>query len=405
MRKATSKYRIVTYCPDRHIDYDGRTPYELGVGGGITARVHMAKALSEIGHDVVMVVNCRRHEIIDGVEYVPLDQVTQLDADVLIMNTSGGNLDLTPASELDVRAAIRIVWLHGTLEPKGLVELDYDYSYAVSNFVADTARREWSVAPKGLFVTYNTFEERLFAEAERIAEARDQHRLVYFSHPSKGFDTALEVVRLLREHDRAFHLDVFGGNRLWGGQEAPLADYDGVAFHGLTGRRALARALVQSTFSLQLQAREEPFGMTIIEALRAGCVVLASDVGAYAELIQSGVNGFLLSGDHRSPEVRRSASELILGLVQDEPAILQVRHNGMRTPFNTHRCAQTWQRHWAMVLRSDSEVTRSGLAECNRCGGTPTEFPDGARCMECGHYSPPTWRSAESTPVPHVMRH
>ncbi len=40
------RYRVVIYCPDRHIVYDGRTPDEIGVGGGITARVRMARALA-----------------------------------------------------------------------------------------------------------------------------------------------------------------------------------------------------------------------------------------------------------------------------------------------------------------------------------------------------------------------
>ena len=82
------RYRVVSYCPDTHIEYDGRTPYDVGVGGGITARVRMAKALRKLGHDVKMVVNCRRYEVIDGVEYIPLEQFRKADADVLMMNTS-----------------------------------------------------------------------------------------------------------------------------------------------------------------------------------------------------------------------------------------------------------------------------------------------------------------------------
>ena len=85
------KYKVVSYCPDRHIEYDGETPYKTGVGGGVTARVRMAKALAQLGHDVTMAVNCREERWIDGVHYMPLDQFRSYDGDIAILNTSGVN--------------------------------------------------------------------------------------------------------------------------------------------------------------------------------------------------------------------------------------------------------------------------------------------------------------------------
>ena len=76
--------RVVLYCPDRHLTYDGRTPDDVGVGGGVTARVRMARGLARLGHDVTQVVNCPRRETIDGVDYRPLDDPGQLQADVAV---------------------------------------------------------------------------------------------------------------------------------------------------------------------------------------------------------------------------------------------------------------------------------------------------------------------------------
>ena len=381
------KYRIVSYCPDTHIEYDGRTPYDVGVGGGITARVRMAKALRKLGHDVKIVVNCQRHEYIDGVEYIPLEQFRKADADVLILNTSGGEIDLSPAADLDIRAALRIIWLHGTIEPKGLESLQYDYAYAVSNFVADAARQKWSVTLKQIFVTHNAYEEQLFADAERSKPTRDPYRIVYFSHPSKGLDTAIEIVRLLRESNSAFHLEVFGGNRLWGERDDAPVQEEGITYHGLIGQDQLAKALLESSFALQLQSREEPFGISLIEAQRAGCIVLASMVGAYAELIRSGINGFLLMGDHRSMEVRIQTANLIIELVKDQRRIDEIRRKAMAVPLDTRRTALTWLRHWDLVMHRRSMAARSELAKCKRCGGLTAAFPDGYHCMLCGLYS------------------
>ncbi|MCI0854994.1 MAG: glycosyltransferase family 4 protein [Chloroflexi bacterium] len=345
------KYRIVSYCPDTHIEYDGRTPYDVGVGGGITARVRMAKALSNLGHEVRMVVNCRKHEFIDGVEYIPLERFRKAEADVLIMNTSGGGIDLSPAAELDVRAALKIVWLHGTIEPEGLDCLEYDYAYAVSNFVADAARQEWSVTPKRTFVTYNAFEEQVFADAERSNPVRDPYRIVYFSHPSKGLDTAIEIVQQLRDGNSAFHMKVFGGNRLWGERERAPRFTEGITYYGLIGQRDLARELLESSFSLQLQGGTESCPLSAVEAMRAGCIVLASNVRGYRELIKSGVNGFLLEGDHRSREVRQQAAELISELAKNKQAAGKLRRNAMGVPWDTRRAALTWVRHWDLVLQ------------------------------------------------------
>src|SRR3972149_5119638 len=110
-------YRVTIYCPDRHTLYDGRTPREVGVGGGITARIRMAHALQRRGHRVTMVVNCPRRETFEGVEYVPLDEATRLVGDILILTTSGDRLDLTPALGLRRETSLTIVWVHGPTKP------------------------------------------------------------------------------------------------------------------------------------------------------------------------------------------------------------------------------------------------------------------------------------------------
>ncbi len=394
------RYRIVSYCPDTHIEYDGRTPYDVGVGGGITARVRMAKALRKLGHDVKMIVNCRRHEYIDGVEYIPLDRFRKTDADVLMMNNSGWVLDLSHAAGLNIRAALKIVWLHGLIEPKGLDRLQYDHTYAVSNFVADAARQEWSVTPKRIFVTYNAFEEQLFADAERLRPTRDPYRLIYFSHPSKGLDTAIEIVRRLRDSDPAFHLDVYGGNGLWGGKERHPVVADGISYHGLIGQRELTAGLLASSFSIQLQGGTEACPLSAFEALRAGCIVLASEVGAYPELIKSGINGFLLQGDHRSMEVRRRASDLILELAKNHQTAAELRRKAMAMSLDTRRSALTWVRHWDLVLQRRPLDARSESTECTRCGEGTVAFPDGYHCMECDLYSSVVPSTPAAIPIP-----
>ena len=375
--------RVVLYCPDRHLTYDGRTTDEVGVGGGVTARVRMARALARLGHDVTQVVNCPRRETIDGVDYCPLDDAGRLEADVAVFNTSGGALDLSPALDLDLAARLRIVWVHGTQPPEGLARMEYDAVYAVSNFLGRIVVDTWGVPAETLFVTYNGYEPSHFAAAEADAPERDPFQLIYYSHPSKGLETALAVLRELRAREPRFHLEVAGGARLWGGVEAVLIHADGVRDHGLLGQRALVPLLLRSTYAIQMQDREEPFGLSVVEAMRAGLVVVASPVGALAELITDGVDGVIVPGDHRRPSVRQAAAEAILGLHADPVARAVIVRRGRTAAPDTDTLARAWTQDWQ---RRSGEIDPPH-AVCPHCGGIARRLVDGDHCTTCGRFT------------------
>jgi len=379
-------YRVTIYCPDRHIVYDGRTPRQKGVGGGITARIRMAHALQRRGHRVTLVVNCPRRETYEGVEYVPLDEAASLVGDILILTTSGDRLDLTPALALRREAALTIVWVHGPARPGGMDEIGWDSCYAVSNFIGGIAREQWGIPAERIFVSYNAFEESLFAEAEAQGLRRDPYRLVYFSHPSKGLETAVAVFERLRAQDRGFTLRVFGGDELWGGEGSVPDLPDGASYAGLVGQAEIVGELVQAGFSLQMQAREEPGALAIMEALRAGCVIVASPVGCYPEMIDDGKNGLMIQGNHTDSAVREQAARRILDLVNDPPAMQAIRREGMAAPWSLDRMAEAWTWHWDWLLRTPTDRARTSIDACQRCGGDRLVLADGAHCMKCSLY-------------------
>jgi glycosyltransferase involved in cell wall biosynthesis len=380
------KYRVIFYCPDTHIQYDGRTPYRRGVGGGITARIRMARALSRAGHQVQMVVNCLRKARIDGVEYIPLSEAKHLAGDVLILNTSGGALDLSPLLELDVKVGLRAVWTSGTIKPGGLEHVGYDFVYAKSNFLRGIALESWTVPQSKVFVAYNGFEEADFAHAERRKPKRDPWRLVYFSHPSKGLDTAMDILCRLRAADSRFHLFVYGGPQLWGQEEQTLPSAEGVFYHGLIGQKELARNLMTCAYSINLQARLEPFGMVITESMRAGCIVLASPVGAYQELIRDGEDGYLIQEDHTSEVARSQAAELILQLHRQPDIVSYLQRNGCKVIWDTDTMVRIWEGHWRWWFEGEEPAgNRSG--ECPLCRGNQLWLADGYHCIQCGYYA------------------
>ena len=194
--------RIAVYSPDRHLTYDGRTPDQKGVGGGVTARIRVSTALALRRNTVTVICNCARSEIHQGVRYAPLASVREIDTDVLVMHTTGDALDLRPLLKLTVRSKLHVVFVDGVEAPKGMDEVKMDHLIAPSNFIRDIARDQWGVDQNKIFVSHHGVHRAFFQPSflKKLPERR-LHRIAYATHPEKGFDAALAVLRLLRKQD------------------------------------------------------------------------------------------------------------------------------------------------------------------------------------------------------------
>lgn len=386
------KYRVTIYCPDHHLSYDGRTPDRTGIGGGVTIRIRLARALAKIGHQVTLVGNCLREEQLDGVHYLPLRTVSRIETEIAILTSSAGDTpDLSPALELDLRAHLRVGWVHGRPRPGAIHEVGLDYVCAVSNFVRRVARDEWPFPPEKLFVCYNGVEQSFYRRSwfDR-RDRRDPYRLLFSGHPDKGLDAALGVLWLLRERDARFELHIYGGDGLYGAKDKNPTSLPGTHYHGTVGQRELYRELKRSGFALNLQARLEPFGIALAESMAAGCIVLASPVGAYPEIIRHGYDGFFIDGVHTARETQERAADLIWGLVRQPELADYVRKNAQAMPWDMETLARAWEGHWDWALsrtEAPADPRRyAWAAGCPECGGAPLPLADGYHCTECGLY-------------------
>lgn len=384
---------ITLYCPDRHMRYDGTTAERSGVGGGVTARIRIAAALARRGHAVTVVCNCVREMKAQGVRYLPLDGVRRIDTGILILHSTGDRLDLRPVLELEVRARLRLVFVGGPPAPKGMHEVGMDYLCVPSNFIRRQAVAEWEVAPGRVFVSHHGVVEEYFRHTWwHQRPHKDPRRIVYGSHPSKGLEAAIALLRLLRERDGRFELHVYGGNRLWGGAEnLEGVSEPGMAYHGLMGQRALARELQGGGFAFHLQTRLEPFGIALVEAMAAGCIPLASPVGAHPEIVRHGHNGFLLAGDPADGETIRRAAEVVLRVAGEPDFADYLRRNARAAPLTWDQVAAAWERHWTWALGEGRMESRDrppeGAGACPECGGAWLLAADGYHCTGCGNYS------------------
>ncbi len=381
-------YKIIIYCPDRHILYHATTPDKEGVGGGIVARIRLAQNLAKLGHEVTLISNVSQPHVSQGAIFLPLEEADKSrEADVLLMMSSGDKLSLHSANSLPIESRLREVWVQGTLPIAGIKELNPDYIVAPSNFNRNVVKQEWQIAEEKLFVIYNGLTQ--FPSPKKWwkpGETRDPYSLIYFSHPSKGLDAAIAVLRLLRQQDTRFSLHVFGGNALWGGEDGNITE-PGLIYHGTKGQKEVFQYLQMTNFSLNLQAREEPFGMVVTESMSQGCIPIASPVGAFPETIHHGNNGFLVSGDHQKEIVHQKTAELIIKTVQVPDYLDYIRHIGQNIPWTWENQARVFAQHWSWELDQEGITMESSDIRCPNCGGSWLLTADGYHCLGCGLYS------------------
>jgi glycosyltransferase involved in cell wall biosynthesis len=380
-------YKIDIYCPDNHIMYDIHTLEKKGVGGGITSRVRIAHALARRGHQVTLFVNCPEQRVIDGVLYQHYSKFNGSKADVFIASSSGGNVDLGDLSRYTIKVGCKILMIHGMVTPKNVSFEDFNFLYVLSNFIRDAVVHQQAIPPGQLFVSYRGVQEEYFKE--NIRRNQDPHRLVYIGHPEKGLNASISVLRILRKTDQNFNLHVYGGHEMWGQPKQNIPPEPGLIDHGLVGQQRLIREIYNMSFSVNLQAIQEGFGLAVNESMRAGCIVLASEVGAYPEIIQHGYNGFIIPGNHNDPETHEHAARLINQLITHPDYMEYVRRNAVNSPFSWETIARTWEGHWDWHFGKGipgSSSFNETIGACELCSGALLMLADGLHCIQCGHY-------------------
>ncbi|MEG8040663.1 glycosyltransferase family 4 protein [Sphingomonas sp. LR60] len=117
--------------------------------------------------------------------------------------------------------------------------------------------------------------------------------LLFFGrlHPDKG---AAEAIAAARATGRA--LNLYGIVQDQGYHDravAPALD-ERIRYHGAVGGEARVAALGKARALLHLINFDEPFGLSVIEAMACGTPVIATRRGSMPELIADGVTGFLV---------------------------------------------------------------------------------------------------------------
>lgn len=125
-------------------------------------------------------------------------------------------------------------------------------------------------------------------------DPRGSEDLLYFGriHPDKGAKEAITAARATGRRLQMYGVVQDAGYH--DREVAPHLDGSTVLHHGAVGGEARVRALGGAKALLHLINFDEPFGLSVIEAMACGTPVIAMRRGSMRELIDHGVTGFLV---------------------------------------------------------------------------------------------------------------
>ena len=171
--------------------------------------------------------------------------------------------------------------------------------------------------------------------------------LLFFGrmHPDKGAHHALAVAR---ETGRKLALyGIVQDDDYFAREVSPSLDGDR-RYRGPVGGAERLRALGSARALLHLIEFDEPFGLSVVEAMACGTPVIATRRGSMPEIIEDGVNGFLID----SPAEAAEAVEKAAGL--DRAAV----RRSVERRFHVDRMADEYMALYRRIL--DGSTTQGG---------------------------------------------
>jgi glycosyltransferase involved in cell wall biosynthesis len=164
--------------------------------------------------------------------------------------------------------------------------------------------------------------------------------LLFFGriHPDKG---AAEAIAAARASRHTLHLyGVIQDEGYHAREVQPQVDGETIRYHGVAGGSQRLAALGQARAMLHLINFDEPFGLSVIEAMACGTPVIAMNRGSMPELIEHGVNGYLVDSTGDAVAAIGRAGEL------DRAAIRQT----VIDRFSVERMADAYLALYARIL-------------------------------------------------------
>jgi glycosyltransferase involved in cell wall biosynthesis len=179
-------------------------------------------------------------------------------------------------------------------------------------------------------------------------------------HPDKGTADAIAIARLAGR--RLVICGIVQDERYFAEEVEPHIDGDRVVFRGSVGPRERAEVLGSATVLVHPVHFDEPFGLSVVEAMACGTPVVAYPRGSMGEVVDVGVTGYLARDVGSAAAAVEAAARLDRGAVR---ARAEAR-------FAADRMVDEYVGVYEMILARQSGVPGQILHSAARTSATGT---------------------------------
>ncbi len=197
------------------------------------------------------------------------------------------HFDFLPLAFSRLVSTPMVTTIHGFSSPK-IIPVYKKYNDTCSYVSISNADR--SAELNYVATVYNGIDTSQFDYVERPSDY-----LLYFGriHPEKGAHLAIEVAK--RSGRRLILAGLVQDERYFETSVSPHIDGSQIQYVGNVGPSDRNQLMGNAAALLHLISFEEPFGLSVAEAMLCGTPVIAFNRGSMSELIVSGETGFLSS--------------------------------------------------------------------------------------------------------------
>lgn len=297
----------------------------LNIGGAEMMLYRLVERLDKTKYDIVVVSIVPLGKVAEkisrlGIKVISLEMKSKLDVLVVIRfirllkknkpmilhcflfhaNLLGrivGKLVRVPV----IISSIRSINIGGGIREKALKYTDVfsDATTTVSHVAAEHIIRNGIVSEDKLRVIYNGIDVSLIGNKRNDNNRRETNGpflliTVGRLHESKGYPFLIQSASILKEKGYKFKWLIAGDGELKPTLEQLVTDYNIEDSITLLGLRDDVPQLLCSSDIFVLSSLWEGLPGVIIEAMAAGLPVVATNVGGTPELVEDGINGFLV---------------------------------------------------------------------------------------------------------------